>query len=171
MGQEKERKWLLSGLPQGLTQIYQADVIQGYISFCPEVRVRKEMNRLNFRDNHAEPDIYFQTVKHGHGVLRDHYEIELSEAQFEEIKGSVHYPVFKKYYRYYLDKHHKLEVNQVSQVKYPFIYSEVEFGHTEEPMDFNPYAFKNVITREVTGVKEFEMSYIALNESMCKKLW
>ncbi len=69
MNLEIERKFLLSALPQGLTN--GQEIRQGYLSTAdPEVRVRQLGNR------------YFVTKKSGDGLSREESEAEVTEQVF-----------------------------------------------------------------------------------------
>lgn len=74
---EIERKFLIKKLPYKLKQYPFQEIEQGYLSFAPEVRIRK----LN--------DTYFLTVKGDGTISREEYEIEISEYSYDDFKRKV----------------------------------------------------------------------------------
>jgi adenylate cyclase len=86
---EIERKFLVSGLPSGLSGVPEGlsgvpeglsegvALDQGYLVIgeggLSEARLRREPGRLSL------------TVKHGHGLARGEYEVELSVEQFDAL--------------------------------------------------------------------------------------
>src|SRR5262249_35548228 len=75
---EIERKYLLSGLPAGVTQYRSEEIDQGYI---PGLKVRERVRRI--RDGSSVS--YLRTIKLGSGVERFEFEEETTEAFFAAV--------------------------------------------------------------------------------------
>jgi adenylate cyclase len=138
---EIERKFLLSGLPDGCDAAGGALVEQGYLSFSPhEVRLREQAGH------------YFLTVKTGHGLLRQEREILLTHEQFLML-----WPVTKPHRlrkrRWVLPweqngSHHRIEIDCYLSTAEPLWVAEVEFPSISASEAFQPPDF---LGPEVTG--------------------
>jgi CYTH domain-containing protein len=145
---EIERKFLVKTLPENLENYNNDDIIQGYISFKPEIRVRKRGEK------------YYYTEK-GEGTLfREETEKEITEAEFSRF--------FEKCNGVYLEKTRyliPLENNLVAELD---IYKgklshlkviEVEFSNLEHANGFIPPEW---FGEEITEKTEFRNKNLAL---------
>ena len=85
---EIERKFLVKELPD-LSGAKSSEIMQGYVSISPEVRVRKLDNK------------YYRTEKGEGTVVREEREWEISRREGEELFASIKTNVIEKT-RYYL---------------------------------------------------------------------
>ena len=69
---EIERKFLVKKIPD-LTNLQAIYIEQGYLSFSPEVRIRKKDEK------------FYLTVKSDGDIVREEYEIEISQNTYEEL--------------------------------------------------------------------------------------
>ena len=123
---EIERKWFVSGWPEGQAPICTYPMDQGYISVRPTVRIRKES------DNCGKTEHIPCFKGKGH-LSREEIETEIDETLFSRLKAILGCPLIKKERRdYVLSDGRTLEVNFVDEVTTTaFYYAEVEFD-TEE---------------------------------------
>lgn len=129
---EIERKFLISSLPDGLSNYPFSLITQGYLAVEPkgnEVRVRKENSN------------FFMTVKSNGTIKRNEYEINLSEAQFNAFWPiASKRQVVKK--RYYIPiQRWVIELDVFSGKLKGLIIAEVEFKNTVEAKLFNTPAW------------------------------
>lgn len=119
MGQEIERKWLVSGFPHGLTEIRRSLAFQQYISTDPEMRVRRCIDTKN-----DMIESYELTCKSKGGIVRAETNMELTKDMYEALSGSIkQQPIIKVERVYRLDNGMELEVNHVDD---KFYYAEIE---------------------------------------------
>ena len=146
---EIERQFLIEKFPD-LTEIYSAQVWQGYLSTAPVVRIR----RYSPADG---PDRFEMTVKGKGTLVRAEVNIPIEAAQFEEMSGLLTRAlIHKDYHVFALPGGLRLECSAVdADTDHGFMYAEVEFGTVEEANAFEPPAF---LGREVTEVRDFSMS-------------
>ena len=69
---EIERKFLMDGFPIGLELLAEVEIEQGYISFNPEVRIRKAVDRFTGKEE------FWLTIKGDGDVARDEIETEIT---------------------------------------------------------------------------------------------
>ena len=75
---EIERKFLVDGFPTGLELMSDVYIEQGYLSFAPEVRIRKAV----VLDTNAEE--YYLTIKGEGDLARREIETEITREFYEE---------------------------------------------------------------------------------------
>lgn len=142
---EIERKWLIEGFPN-YPLLYIAQMVQGYLTFEPTVRIRK---------SEAEGKAtYFLTIK-GKGTLsRTEVEFPIEKEQFEALSGLLVAPSAKKELRVYsLPGGEKLECSRVDEGEATaFYYAEVEFDSVEAANAFIPPAFLGQEVTEKQGL-------------------
>lgn len=132
---EIERKWMVTGWPQGLplAEDYQMD--QGYISVRPTVRIRREALA-------GGPTALVLCFK-GEGTLsREEIETEIDADLFARLERLIGKPLIRKQRRgYRLPDGLMLEVNCVdSGLPTAFWYAEVEFSTEAQALAWDPAA-------------------------------
>lgn len=142
---EIERKFLISGFPEGLPLLGEAVLDQGYLCTDPVVRIRSKE-----QDGRTTYRLCFK----GEGrLVRQETEMDLTAEQFSELKNLLRAPMVRKQFRVYaLPGGERLECSLVDGA---FYYAEVEFPTVEAAHAFNPPAF---LGREVTEEEGFSMS-------------
>lgn len=103
-------------------------IIQAYLSYEPEVRIRKTIEDIN-KVKH------FMTVKTGKGEIRAEYETEISKSTYEELKEKViSKKLIKDRFIVPLEDGHKVEVDIYGNLD--LILAEVEFESEEDMASF-----------------------------------
>ena len=153
---EIERKFLVSGLPSGLSGVPEGlpeglALDQGYLVIgdggSSEVRLRREPGRLSL------------TVKHGRGLVRGEYEVELSVAQFDALwPATVGRRLEKTRSRVPLWDELVAEVDVYGGALAGLSVVEVEFGSAEAASGFAPPAW---FGREVTDDDRYKNRRLA----------
>ena len=145
---EIERKWVLDSLPSFLDKEETDLIEQCYVSFSPEVRIRRSMKGKNK---------YKITFK-SEGVLkRTEIEDVITEETYENLKKFFVNPygiVNKRFYVYHEDGI-KYEISLVDDI---WFYAEVEFKNEDDANEFIPPAW---LGREVTDKPHFKMKNYA----------
>lgn len=131
---EIERKWMVTGWPDGLPleKIYKMD--QGYISIRPTVRIRREA----LQGGKTELILCFKGAPSEDGLSRQEIETAIDEDLFARLEDLIGKPLIRKERRTYLlpDGNH-LEVNHVDQgMPQEFWYAEIEFKTETEARDW-----------------------------------
>ena len=81
---EIERKFIVSSLPGPLATYPKKEILQGYVSTSPVIRVRKSN------------EDYYLTCK-GKGLLsREEFEISITPSEFEHLSGKLDYYLIHK---------------------------------------------------------------------------
>ena len=148
---EIERKFRLEGFP-ALPPVRCAETEQGYLCHDPVVRIRR---------THEQGADKFRLCFKGKGTLvRRELELELTAAQYAELRAMMTEPMVRKDYRTYrLPGGETLECSHVDPGESgSFWYAEVEFHSEEEARAFEPPAF---LGEDVTENPEFTMSAYA----------
>ena len=142
---EIERKFLISGFPEGLPLLGEAVLEQGYLSTDPVVRIRSKE-----QDGRTTYRLCFK----GEGrLVRQETEMDLTAEQFSELSNLLRAPMVRKDFRVYaLPGVERLECSLVDGA---FFYAEVEFPTVEAALAFTPPEF---LGREVTEEAGFSMS-------------
>ena len=124
---EIERKWMVTGWPEGLPQTEEFAMRQGYISVRPTVRIREEARTGGRTD-------YVLCFKSAGGLAREEIERSIDKELFDELETKIiGKPLIPKTRRSYaLPDGNVLEVNHVD-VGQPteFWYAEVEYPTVE----------------------------------------
>lgn len=146
---EIERKFLVDGFPNGLELLSEVYIEQGYVSFEPEVRIRKAV----VRDSGKEE--YYLTIKGDGDLTRCEIETEIAPAFYEETAKFLGGNVVRKDYKKYRLGSHELEVSHVDAgTEWEFFYAEIEFP-TEE--DANTFVLPDFLGREITYDDAYKM--------------
>lgn len=148
---EIERKFLIDDFPALLPERC-AETEQGYLCHTPVVRIRRSTEHGENR---------YRLCFKGKGTLvRQELELELTQAQYEQLALLLTEPTVRKEYRTYrLPSGHVLECSHVDAGEpTSFWYAEVEFASEEEAAAFVPPPF---LGREITEDPEFTMSAYA----------
>ena len=164
MGMEIERKWMVTGWPEGCPLLKEEEMRQGYVSVKPTVRIREEkllvsecMEKANAGDESATTDAasddraaapvsaalkddFILCFKSKGRLSRKEIEFPISEEHFRELEDLIGLPLIPKLRRtYQLPDGHHLEVNHVDEgAPTEFWYAEVEFGSEAEAWAFDP---------------------------------
>jgi len=147
MHTEIERKWMVSGWPEGLTLLYEQRMRQGYVSVLPTVRIREEAGE--------DGTEYILCFKSDGGIARKELEFPIAQEHFAGIEELIGYPLIAKVRRTYaLPDGHKLEVNHVDEGQpTEFWYAEVEYADilTAETWQSAACGLAAYLNDEVTG--------------------
>lgn len=142
---EIERKFLIKGFPDYLWNYKHSDIEQHYISFEPEVRVRKidDSNLLTFKTDGS--------------LERKELEIPITNLQFTELKEMSSGSVTKT--RYFIEENNYIYELDVYNNIDNLLTVEVEFESQEDAENFSvPEWFGE----EITNIKEFKNKNLAL---------
>jgi adenylate cyclase len=145
---EIERKFLVKKIPD-LTNAQDIYIEQGYLSFFPEVRIRKKDEK------------FYMTVKSDGDIAREEYEIEISQNTYDELSNQVKGLVLKK-------RRYEIPLNKVDVAELDIYENfedlkmvEVEFIDIDSANNFEiPCWFGTEVTKD----KEFK------NKSLAKVL-
>lgn len=147
--QEIERKYLLTKLPDDLDESTGKFIKQGYL--CLEegrhVRVR------------SKGEACYLTVKTGEGLVRTEYEVEISEAQFQQLWPATEGRQLEKVRYIYPLAQYEMEIDIYKGDLAPLIVAEVEFPSVAASESFSPPDF---VSEEVTGNNTFSNIRLAL---------
>lgn len=148
MGQEIERKFLMSGFPKELVPFVESKVYQAYASMDPEIRIRKK--------ELGTDESYFITFKSDGDLARSECEFPIEGWAYDEILKIIdRHPIFKDHKKYDIGNGLVLEV---SYVENNFYYGEVEFKSVEEAENWaQPAMLSKYILRDITYNKDFKM--------------
>ncbi len=123
---EIERKYLLKELPKNLDTYPHRHLEQGYLCTAPVVRIRKD------------DDKYELTYKSGGMMVRQEYNLPLTNASYEHLKKKVDGRLIaKKRYMIPYEKY-TIELDVFENDLAPLVLAEVEFKTEEEANSFTP---------------------------------
>lgn len=145
---EIERKFLIKELPI-INDYKQKKIIQGYISIDPVIRIRQIAAN------------YFLTVKsHGH-MIREEFELSLSESQFFSLWSKLECPPIEKT-RYFipLTDHLIAELDIYDGHLDGLTTVEVEFSSEEEALSFTPPSW---FGKDVTHDSRYKNNHLSLH--------
>ncbi len=144
---EIERRFLIKDLPSDLDSYPSKSFEQGYLSINPVLRVRRE------------EDDYFVTYKGRGKLLREEYNLPLTEEAYEHLISKADGTVIKKR-RYFipLDNDLVIELDIFEGNLSPLKIAEVEFSSEEEAMAFEP---PDWFGREVTDEEKYSNSSLS----------
>ena len=146
---EIERKFLLDGFPTELELLSEVYIEQGYVSFEPEVRIRKAV----VRDTGLEE--YYLTIKGEGDLARQEIETEITRNFYEETANFLGGNVVTKEYKKYKLGQWELEVSLVDKGKqWEFYYAEIEFPSEEEA---NAFVLPDFLGKEITYDAAYKM--------------
>lgn len=144
---EIERKWLVSGWPEGLAPERIYDMAQGYFSVRPTVRIRREAVQ-------GGDTAYILCFKGKGGLAREEIETEIDPSLFHRLSALIGQPLIEKERRdYRLGGGLTLEVNLVDAgAPTAFFYAEVEFSSIDAARAWSPAAagLEDYLHEEVT---------------------
>lgn len=146
---EIERKFEISGFPEGLPLLEEATMRQGYLCTAPAVRIRSTEQEGKVS--------YMLCIKGAGTLMREEIETPIAADVFLRIERLIGLPLINKEYRAYaLPGGEKLEVSLVDEGEpAEFMYAEVEFASEEEANAFVPPAF---LGRDLTELPGSSMS-------------
>ena len=133
---EIERKWMVTGWPEGLPLEEEFTMRQGYISVQPTVRIREEALTGGSTD-------YILCFKSAGGLAREEIERSIDKDLFVQLEEKIiGKPLIKKVRRSYrLPDGAVLEVNHVDEgLPTAFCYAEVEYPTVEAALRWQPDA-------------------------------
>ena len=146
---EIERKWMVTGWPEGLAMEEEFAMRQGYISVHPTVRIREEALKGGRTD-------YILCFKSGGGLAREEIERPIDKALFDDLETKIiGRPLIPKLRRsYLLPDGLVLEVNHVDEGQSTeFWYAEVEYPDEPTARAWTPAddALTHYLSNECTG--------------------
>jgi CYTH domain-containing protein len=146
---EIERKFLMDGFPIGLELLAEVEIEQGYISFNPEVRIRKAVDRFTGKEE------FWLTIKGDGDVARDEIETEITSDFYYDTLDFLGVRMIQKDYKKYRLGPWKLEVSHIDpETDWAFYYAEVEFPTVEDAKEF---VVPNYFGREITFSEDYKM--------------
>ncbi|WP_230398329.1 CYTH domain-containing protein [Novisyntrophococcus fermenticellae] len=127
---EIERKFLVSGLPDGLDQFYHYEIEQGYLCTEPVVRIRRQ------------GDAYFLTYKSKGFLVREEYNLPLTREAYEHMRPKADGLIISKT-RYVLPIESELKIElDIFHAPYETLrLAEVEFPDEDTARQFIPPAW------------------------------
>lgn len=148
---EIERKWMVTGWPQGWTPVRTHIMDQGYLCVRPTVRIRREA----LAGGPTALVLCFKGAPDPTGLSRPEVETEIDEALFAQLEALIGKPLIRKERRSYaLPDGLTLEVNDVDPGQPgEFFYAEVEFPTEAAARAWDPAAcgLGAYLTQDVTG--------------------
>lgn len=147
---EIERKWMVTGWPEGLKAAAECRMRQGYFSVRPTVRLREEA----WQGGPTEWVLCFKGAPVAGGLAREEIEHGIDPELFGRLEGLLGLPMIEKLQRRYpLPGGLTLEVNRVDAGQPgEFWYAEVEFADIEAANAWRPPAgLAGYLADEVTG--------------------
>ena len=138
MGMEIERKWMVTGFPEGFPLLKSELMRQGYLTVHPTVRIREE-TLLN-EDGEPQHTEYILCFKKGSGLARREIEFPIEPDRFAELEELIGLPLIPKLRNTYLlpDGSH-LEVNHVDEgLPTEFWYAEIEYASIDAARAWDP---------------------------------
>ena len=146
---EIERKFLMDGFPVGLELLNEVDIEQGYVSFGPEVRIRKAV------DKQTRKEEFRLTIKGDGDLSREEIETEITSDFYYDTVEFLRVQMVKKDYKKYQLGPWKLEVALVDKgTDWEFYYAEIEFPTEQEAKDF---VVPSYFGREITFEDDYKM--------------
>lgn len=145
---EIERKFLVGELPN-LENVPHSEIVQGYVSFSPEIRVR----RLD--------DKYYRTEKGEGMVVREESEWEIDKKTAEKMFCEVKTNLIEKT-RYYIPYNkYTIELDIYKGIFKGLVVCEVEFDSLEEAQAFTPPAW---FGEDISEKREYRNKILALKK-------
>ena len=148
---EIERKFLMDGFPIGLELISEVEIEQGYVSFDPEVRIRKAV------DKNTGKEEFRLTIKGDGDLTRSEIETDITSDFYYDTVDFLDVNMIQKDYKKYKLGPWKLEVACVDPgTDRAFYYGEIEFPTEQDAKDF---VVPSYFGREITFNEEYKMKY------------
>lgn len=146
---EIERKFLVGELPQ-LDGYLHSEIVQGYVSFSPEIRVRQL------------DDKYYRTEKGEGMIIREENEWEISKSEAEKLFKEVKTNLIEKT-RYYIPyNNYTIELDIYKGKFKGLIVAEVEFDSLDEANAFVP---PDWFIEDISEKREYRNKILALKTS------
>lgn len=132
---EIERRWRVTGWPDGPRHETEELMRQGYVTTRPAVRIREEATV-------GGDTTWMLCLKNGKGIACKEIEFPIEETHFREIESLIGCPLIQKIRRIYLlPDGSRLEVNHVDEgLPTEFWYAEVEFPDIPTARSWSPAA-------------------------------
>lgn len=150
---EIEKKWIIDKdkIPYDLSNSEITEIEQTYISFSPEIRVRK----IN---NGTEYTFAVKTNMTSDGLIRDEMENTITEEEYNNLlKKQEGNTIYKTRYQF-LDDGYLLAIDIFSGNLDGLAYLEIEFENQEEANNFQS---PNWVTKEVTCDVNYKNGHLA----------
>ena len=142
---EIERKFLVEQIPD-LAGVKSSKIVQGYISFSPETRIRKK------------DDTYYLTKKGEGMVAREEIEIEVSKKEADAYFERVISNLIEKT-RYYIPLGKYTAELDIYEGKFDgLIVAEIEFPTLDEASSFTPPEW---FSEDISEKKEYRNKILA----------
>ena len=151
--QEIEKKWLIrqEDIPYDLSKADKYEIIQTYINFSPEIRLRNL--------NNSE---YVLTIKSDtalKGFVREEHEWLITKEEYENLitkkEGNT---IYKTRYRFKDENNVEMEIDIFLVYLKGLAYLEIEFSNTESA---NGYLTPNWVIKDVTTDLNYKNGYLA----------
>ncbi len=143
---EIERKFLVGALPN-LEGVKYSEIKQGYVSFSPEIRVRRLDNK------------YYRTEKGEGMVVREEKEWEITREEAEKMLKEVRTNLIEKT-RYYIPYNkYTIELDIYKGIFKGLVVAEVEFDSLEEADNFTPPEW---FLEDISEKREYRNKILAL---------
>ena len=124
---EIERKFLITELPENLTQYNCRRIEQGYLCTAPVVRIRRQ------------DEEYYLTYKSKGMMVREEYNLPLTREAYLHLRPKADgILISKKRYLIPLSDHLTIELDLFEGELAPLVLAEVEFSTEEEALAFVP---------------------------------
>ena len=152
-GEEIERKWLINekDIPYNLEEGVKQEIVQTYINFSPEIRVRNINNG----------EKYILTIKSNmsvDGLTRDEKEYYISEEEYNNLlKKQEGNTIEKTRYQIY-DKGNIAEIDIFKGQLKGLAYMEIEFETEEKAKAFQTPSW---VIKDVTDEVKYKNGYLA----------
>lgn len=143
---EIERKFLVGEIPD-LGDVPHSEIVQGYISFSPEIRVRRKDGK------------YYRTEKGEGMIAREENEWEIDKETAEKMFSEVKTNLIEKT-RYYIpyDKY-TIELDIYKGIFKGLVVAEVKFESIEEANAFSPPEW---FSEDISQKREYRNKILAL---------
>lgn len=144
---EIERKYLIKTLPENLENYPYRILEQGYLCTSPVVRIRKDNDR------------YELTYKSGGMMVRQEYNLPLTQTSYEHLKQKIDGRLISKK-RYMIPYHEEftIELDIFSGDLAPLMIAEVEFTTEDDANSFTPPEW---FGEDVTFSRLYHNSYLS----------
>ncbi len=143
---EIERKYLIDTLPFSLTTYKAKKIKQAYISTSPVIRIRQ----LN--------DTYILTVKGKGTMIREEFELPISEDEFQLLSQKTEGYLIEKTRYYIPSENHVIELDIFDGHHKGLILAEVEFDSLDDANHFNPPTWFGT---DVTALPTYHNSHLS----------
>ena len=146
---EIERKFLIDGFPGGLEILSEVEIEQGYVSFAPEVRIRRALDKRTGKEE------YRLTIKGDGDLTREEVETDITKDFYYGTAAFLSGKMVQKDYKKYQLGPWKLEVALVDPgTDWEFYYAEIEFPTEQDAKEFVVPEF---LGKEITFDENYKM--------------